>query len=259
MSNTKNMYILFNMNIKISLLITTLAALTTTLGIIPCFFKIKKQDNLIANILAFASGVMITISLISLIPEATNLLNEKYKPFPSHIICTIFIVIGILLTTLIDNKTEKHKKDSLYKLGIMASLALMLHNIPEGITTFITSSLNQELGYKLALAITLHNIPEGLSIAIPIYYSTKSKLKAFKYTFISGFSETFGAIIAYIFLKDIITPQLLSIILAITAGIMIDISIYEFLPTSYKYKKNKVTFIYFVLGIILMFFIELAI
>lgn len=247
------------MNIKISFLITILAGLTTTLGIIPCFFKIKKQNNLISNVLAFSSGVMITISLISLIPESTSLLNEKYKQFPSLLICTIFIIIGILLSTLVDKKTEKYKENNLYKLGLMASLALMMHNIPEGITTFITSSINQELGYKLALAITLHNIPEGLSIAIPIYYSTKSKLKAFKYTFISGFSETFGAILAYIFLKNIITPSILSIILALTAGIMIDISIYEFLPTSFKYKKNKVTFLYFVLGIILMFFIELAI
>lgn len=245
------------MNIKQSLLITILAGLSTTLGIIPCFFKTKNQDNLIANILSFTSGIMITISLISLIPEATSLLNKTFKPFPALIIASIFIVIGIIISTLLD-KTTKHEENSLYKLGLMAALVLMMHNIPEGITTFITSSVNQELGYKLAIAITLHNIPEGLSIAIPIYYSTKSKFKAFKYTFISGFSETFGAIFALIFLKNIITPLLLSIILSITAGIMIDISMYEFLPNAFKYKKNKATFIYFVLGIILMFFIELT-
>ena len=245
------------MNTHFSFLITTLAGLSTTLGIIPCFFKTKNQDNLIANILSFTSGIMITISLISLIPEATSLLNKTFKPFPALIIASIFIVIGIIISTLLD-KTTKHEENALYKLGLMAALVLMMHNIPEGITTFITSSVNQELGYKLAIAITLHNIPEGLSIAIPIYYSTKSKFKAFKYTFISGFSELFGAIIAFIFLKNIITPFILSIILSLTAGIMIDISMYEFLPTAFKYKKNKATFIYFVLGIILMFFIELT-
>lgn len=247
------------MNIKTSLLITIIAGLSTCLGIIPCFFKIKNKNSLIANVLAFSSGVMITISLISLIPEATTLLNEKYKPFPALLITSIFIVIGIIISTIIDTKTNKSKSNDLYKLGLMATLALMMHNIPEGITTFITSSLNQQLGYKLAIAIALHNIPEGLSIAIPIYYATKSKIKAFKYTFISGFSETFGALFALIFLKNIITPSILSIILSLTAGIMIDISMYEFLPTSFKYKKNKVTFFYFVLGIILMFFVELFI
>ncbi len=246
------------MNTHFSFLITTLAGLSTTLGILPCFFKIKKQDNLIANVLAFASGVMITISLISLIPEATTLLNKNFKSFPALIICSIFIVVGIIISTMLDKETIKHNENNLYKLGLLAALALMMHNIPEGITTFITSSLNEQLGYKLAIAITLHNIPEGLSIAIPIYYSTKSKLKAFKYTFISGFSELFGAIIAFIFLKNIITPFILSIILSLTAGIMIDISMYEFLPTAFKYKKNKVTFLYFVLGIILMFICEIT-
>ena len=76
------------------------------------------------------------------------------------------------------------------------------------------------------------------------------------YTIIAGFSELFGAIIAYIFLKDLITPFILSITLAVTAGIMIDISIYEFLPNSFKYKKNKATVYYFVLGIIIMFLSE---
>ena len=72
-----------------------------------------------------------------------------------------------------------------------------------------------------------------------IYYSTKRKLKAFTYTLIAGFSELLGALLAYIFLKNLITPFILSITLAMTAGIMLDISIYEFLPTAYKTKKNK--------------------
>ncbi len=58
-------------------------------------------------------------------------------------------------------------------------LAIVLHNIPEGIVTFLSASTNQKLGLSLALAISFHNIPEGISIAIPIYFSTKNKKKAF--------------------------------------------------------------------------------
>ena len=64
-------------------------------------------------------------------------------------------------------------------------LAIILHNIPEGIATFITTTNNVKLGVALTIAIALHNIPEGISISIPIYYSTNSKLKSFIYTFIS--------------------------------------------------------------------------
>ena len=133
----------------------------------------------------------------------------------------------------------------------------MLHNIPEGITTFISTTTNKALGLKLAFAIALHNIPEGISIAVPIYFSTKNKRKTFFYTIIAGFSELFGAIIAYIFLQKYINNFILSIILAMTAGIMIDISIYELLPSAFKYKKNKINVFYFVLGILIMLFSEM--
>ena len=83
-------------------------------------------------------------------------------------------------------------------------IAIILHNVPEGIATFISSSKDISLGISLAIAITLHNIPEGISISIPIYYSTKSKFKALLYTFISGVSEPIGALIAYLFLSKYI-------------------------------------------------------
>ena len=62
-------------------------------------------------------------------------------------------------------------------------IVIVLHNIPEGIVTFIVSNKNIMLGISMCIAIALHNIPEGISIAVPIYYSTKSKKKAIFYTF----------------------------------------------------------------------------
>lgn len=245
------------MNTIISFLTTTIAGFSTIIGIIPCFLKKKKQNTLIAGALAFSSGIMLTISLISLIPESSTILGEIYKPFPAFIICAIFILLGVIISTIVDDTVEKKLNDnSLYKLGIITTIVLIIHNIPEGITTFISTTASQQLGFKLAFAIALHNIPEGISIAIPIYYSTNSKKKALLYTILAGFSELFGALIAYIFLKDIITPFILSITLAITAGIMIDISVYEFIPNSFKYKKSKAIIYYFVLGIIVMFLSE---
>lgn len=244
-------------NTLIAFTITFLAGLSTIIGIIPCFFKQKQQNKLISNSLAFSSGVMITISLISLIPEAISQTNKIFKTFPSIIICSIFILIGIGISTFVNNKVEtKINNNNLYKLGIITTLVLIIHNLPEGITTFISTTSNMNLGIKLSIAIALHNIPEGISIAVPIYYATNSKKKAFLYTSLAGFSELLGSILAYIFLKNLITPIILSITLAVTAGIMIDISIYEFIPNAFKYKNNKAIIYCFVIGIIIMFLTE---
>ena len=159
---------------------------------------------------------------------------------------------------ILDNYVEKkNNKNNLYKVGILSMIVLMLHNIPEGMVTFIISSKNIKLGLPISLAIALHNIPEGISISIPIYYSTKSKLKAIFYTLISSLSEPFGAIITYLFLKNIISNTLLGVLFSLIGGIMLQISTYELLPSSLVYGKKRYSYYYFFIGIILMLIILL--
>lgn len=135
-------------------------------------------------------------------------------------------------------------------------LAIILHNIPEGIVTFLSSQSNVKLGISLTIAIALHNIPEGISIATPIYYSTNSRFKAFLYTLISGISEPIGALIAYVFLSKYIGSNIniMGLILPVIAGIMTHISLFELLPTSFKYKEHKNTILFFIIGSIFMIF-----
>ena len=137
-------------------------------------------------------------------------------------------------------------------------LAIIIHNIPEGIATFMATNTNTKLGINLSIAIALHNIPEGISIAIPIYYSTKSKFKALLYTFISGLSELFGVIITYLFLRPFVNIYTMGILFSIIAGIMIHISLFELLPTSFSYKNKKYTFIFYLLGLIFIIISKLV-
>lgn len=236
-----------------SFIITFLAGLSTLLGVIPIYLNTKYKDTIIPISLSFSAGVMISISLFSLIPESVILIEDNLNTIPTIIISLIFITIGILLSSYIDTTIEKKiTSNKLYKLGIISIIVLILHNIPEGITTFISTNVNQSLGLTLALGVALHNIPEGISIAIPIYYSTNSKIKAIILTLISGFSEFSGAIFAYLFISKYINNFILGTILSITAGIMLQISIYELIPTSFKYKKRRYTIIFLIFGIIAM-------
>ena len=117
---------------------------------------------------------------------------------------------------------------------------------------FLSASENKTLGLSLAIAISLHNIPEGISIAVPVYFSTKSKKRAFLYTFISCLSEPLGAILAFLFLAPIMNNFIMSILLSMIAGIMIHISCYELLKESLTYKMKKTTIIFFIIGFIFM-------
>lgn len=219
------------------------------LGTTLIFFKINNEEKIICASLAFASGVMLCVSITDLIPESLNML-KKYNSFTMILISFTFVIIGIFLSMLIDKTLPTTNNSSLYKVGLISMLAIIIHNIPEGIATFISTTKNISLGLSLTLAITLHNIPEGISISIPIYYSTKSKLKAFIYTLVSAISEPLGAIITYLFLAKYINNTILGILFSLIAGIMIQISLTELLPASINYKLSKITKFFFITGLL---------
>jgi len=237
------------MNIT-AFILTTLAGLSTLLGTIPIFIK-TKPNKIITSALSFAAGVMITVSLIDLIPEGINYIHNTFKIIPTILIILIFIVLGIIISMTIDRYIS-NREGELYKVGIISMLAIILHNIPEGIATYLSGEFNFKLGQSLTIAIALHNIPEGISIAVPIYYSKKSRGKALLYTLFSALSEPLGALLAYLFLSKIINNNIMGILMSLIAGIMIQISLYELIPTSLKYKNKKRTITYLIIGILFM-------
>jgi len=225
------------------LLISTIAGLSTVLGSLIIFFKFKEKNinRFITFCLSFSLSIMIGISITDLIPESSYIIITNYKLFKGFLICFITFIIGVFLILWINNKINEKEwgtKD-LYKLGILNMIALMLHNLPEGIATFMSSYSDINLGIKLSIAIMLHNIPEGISIAVPIYYATGKRGVAIKNTLVSGLAEPLGAILAYIFLHKYITYKLISIVLIFVAGIMITLSIHKLLPEALKYKEDK--------------------
>lgn len=240
-------------NTMYAFVLSFLAGLSTLLGTIPILFKVKNKNTLISASLAFAAGVMICVSMTDLIPEAFALLLGIFRGVPALLLLAIFFTIGLLFSMLVDklfpvkeNSNITNKR--LYRVGLVSMMAIILHNLPEGIATFLSSTQNQSLGLALTMAIALHNIPEGISISVPVYYSTNSKGKAFFYTLLSGLSEPLGAFLAFLFLKPFINDFIMSILFSFIAGIMIHISIYELLPESKSYQKSLLPVLFFIIG-----------
>ena len=235
-----------------SLILTFLAGLSTLIGIVPIFGKNKNKDNIIASACAFASGVMICISIFDLIPESILYLNKTFNSLLVISLCFIFIMIGSLSSMVIDNFIDKFSNNNgLFKVGILSMIAIIFHNIPEGIVTFIVSSNNIILGVSICIAIALHNIPEGISIAVPVYYSTGSRKKAIIYTLIASLSEPIGAVLTGLFLINYVNDVVLGLLFALIAGIMIQISSNKLLPTGSKYNK-RLAWMFFLIGFLFM-------
>jgi ZIP family zinc transporter len=133
----------------------------------------------------------------------------------------------------------------LLRMGLFTAAAIAIHNLPEGLATFLAALEDPALGAAIAVAIALHNIPEGISVSVPIFYATGDRKKAFVYSFLSGLAEPVGAGIAYVFLRlfmggstGAIPSPVMGILFSGVAGIMVYISLDELLPTSRAYGKG---------------------
>ena len=220
-------------------------------GFILTYIKINKQNEhkLILLTLSISLIILLYISIFDLIPCGfINLLNNNHNLLLNTILTVILASCGVGVVEILDHKKNAN---NLYKLGILCMLSIMLHNIPEGIITFISNINNETIGLKITIGILIHNIPEGILIALPIYYSTKSHLKSFIYTFIASISETFGGLIFYLLFKDIITYQIIYYLMIVVGGIMIDISINKILTQCFKIYQSKIFNIGIVVGLII--------
>ena len=123
-------------------LLCLIAGLSTLLGSLFIFIKGNK-NNIIKCALAFASGVMFSVSIFDLIPESLTMIQDtsKNRIFLNE---TLFIIMGLIIPLFIDKILPKklNKQNKLYKLGIFTMIAIIIHNIPEGIATYISSETN---------------------------------------------------------------------------------------------------------------------
>lgn len=243
-------------NILFALTLSTMAGLSTLIGTVFIFIKISNRNlnKFISFCLSFSIAVMISISILDLIPTSFFEITNVYGVGKSILVLIIsFFISYIIIITYLSNLIDKENKGvDLYKLGILNMIVLILHNLPEGIATFLSSYHSTSLGIKLSLAIMLHNIPEGISIAVPIYYATKSRKKAIIATIISGLSEPLGAILAFLFLKRFVSDVMISIVLIVVAGLMITLSIQEMFPKVVKYNERKYLYLGLIIGTILV-------
>lgn len=146
---------------------------------------------------------------------------------------------------------EENRK--LAKMGINTAIAIGLHNFPEGLATFVAALDDPRVGAVLAIAIGIHNIPEGLCVALPIYYATGNRMKAFLWALLSGASEPLAALLGWAVLANSFSDHMYAVLFGLVAGMMVIISIRELLPTAHRYDPEDTVVTYsFIIGMGIM-------
>ncbi len=253
-------------NFAIAFSLTMLAGLTTAVGGAVAFMT--KKDNLktLSLGLGFSAGVMIFISLVDIIPNSQGLLKVNFPYMYQWMVFGGFVA-GILVSVAIDYflpdhvdteellnpddpNASSHSHYKLQRAGFLTAIAICIHNFPEGMATFLTTTQNITLGVSVAFAIAIHNIPEGIAVALPIYHATGKKRYAMLYAAISGITEPIGALVG-MFLFGLFVPNILvGVLMAAVAGIMTYISFDTLLPLAKEYGNWHLSIVGIISGLL---------
>lgn len=127
------------------------------------------------------------------------------------------------------------ERAALEHLGLITAVTLGLNNIPEGLATFIAVMASPATGIVVTLATSLQSLLEGAVIAVPIYYATRSKWRAFGYASLAGMAPVLGGCIALAAVEGAPEPATFGVIFGVVSGALVWISMQELLPAAFKY------------------------
>ena len=248
----------------ISLVLTLIVGLFILGGSI-CALSFNNKKKVTDFVISLAFGVIISLALFEILPESIEILKEEIGIVRGILAIIVLVLIGIFLLKVLDmfvphheheaHHHHKHKSsechdEHLHHLGIMSSVAVIIHNLIEGMGLYLVSSKNLVSGLFLCIGIGLHNIPMGLVISttlINAYYSKKSSLRI---SLIVSISTFIGGL--FMALLGGVSELLEGVLLGLTLGMLIYLSLFELLHQIYHMENKKQSRIGVILGIVLI-------
>ena len=221
-----------------ALMLTMLAGLSTGIGgLTAALFRPGRRAMALCG--GFAAGVMLAVSLLDLIPHALEGYRSGMGQTGAGLAVTSLVLLGMGAAAMLEQllpepgRSDKRQAQAL-RGALVTALALLAHDLPEGALTLFAGVADPAAGLRLSLAVGLHNLPEGMAVAAPLYYATGSRAKAVGAAFASGLAEPLGAVLAFGLLGRFLTPGFLNGLLAGVAGVMCWASAFELLPMAYR-------------------------
>ena len=241
------------------LLLTLILGIFIIIGSIVVFLT-KNNDKFVQFSISLAFGVMLMLISIDLIPEAFEVIDSGNMLY-NVIYILVGAAIGFLLLKILDHFIPDHDDDldtdedndkNLKHIGFVSSIALVIHNIVEGMAIYLLVTSDLKHGLMACIGVGLHNIPLGMVIASTFYKANKSIKKTMFIILGISLSTFIGGLFIYLFNLSNIMNMLESITITLTIGMLVYILIMELLPKVIHSKDKKITFSGILLGILLL-------
>lgn len=217
-----------------------------TTGVVLYTFLNIRNKRLQGMMMGLAAGLMMAIICFDILPSAFAQ--------GGVLIALIGVIIGLGMGLSLENITSVFtnrlytKRPSSVKTGIVLTMAIALHNIPEGIALGTLFAISPQTGIKVALIVMLHSIPEGIAIAIPLQQGgVQGKTLGVICATLASFMGI-GAMVGFV--ASSLSPIVVTLAMGFAAGVILYIVCEELIPESKEVWNGRLTTVAVVLGII---------
>ncbi len=237
-----------------------------------CVFFMKKRLGTLTqrSLTGFAAGVMVAASVWSLLIPAMESWRGAAPLAFIPAVAGFFAGVGFLL--LLDKmiphlhagSREAEGPESSLKRTTMLVLAVVLHNIPEGMAVGVVfagwlsgkGDVTLASAMALSLGIAIQDFPEGAIISMPLKSENFSRPRAFLCGVLSGAVEPAASLLT-ILLSGLVVMAL-PYLLSFAAGAMMFVVVEELIPEMSEGRHSDAGVIMFTAGFTVMMALDVA-
>jgi ZIP family zinc transporter len=159
-------------------------------GLLACLLPGKRKRG-IGFILEYSAGLMLAIVCFELLPQS-------FASAPLKVVLA-GLMAGVAVMMFSESLIRRRRgrpgdRTQVRHTGMAIALGIAIHNFLEGMAVGSGFSAGSAIGFSIAAAIMLHDVPEGVSIAIPLREGGTSRGKALLWTLAAGLPMGFGAL-----------------------------------------------------------------
>lgn len=224
------------------------------MGVITLSMKREILDKILFLLVGFAAGGLIGGAFLHLLPEALG--HNTEFPF-------LYAVLGFTAFFVIERYFHwRHCHDGVCDVHAFAYLNILgdgLHNFTDGIIIAVSFNVGIKFGIITTLAIIFHEIPQEIGDFAILIYGGFSRMKALFYNFLCSLTAVAGGLIGYLLSEKI--TNLSQILIPFIAGGFIYIAASDLVPELHRQKdtaKANLSLLTFLLGLLFMFMVKLC-
>lgn len=205
------------------------------------------------TLLALGSGFLLALVFVDLIPESFRLTAN-----PDHSVIAMLVGFSVLhffehtLVTHFHFGEETHVHQGIAHSSAFGAVGgLTLHAFFDGMAISSVATAKPTMGILISVAVLLHKIPEGLTVASVMLAGEHSKKQAYNAGYILGLSTILGALVVFFFVT--FDEALIGFLFAFSAGAALYVGACDLIPEINK-TRGRIAPILVFIGMMLFYF-----